>query len=438
MRRRRDLALCFVALTAVAGPPAAFAQSPPPAWETTVSPRPATPPATNRRSQAAGARPPVTGPVATAATLTGDANATRITFDLTAPVAFTIFRLTNPYRVILDLDELSFRLPAGTGRQGQGLVSAFRYGLFAPGKARIVLDTVGPTRIEQARIVPPSDGVPARLEVQLVPTSDAEVAAAELVSAAQSIELKAGDDPPPVAHKDRTRPLVVIDPGHGGIDPGAQGTRWLEKDIVLAVALEVRRSLLALRRCDVVMTRSSDTFVSLDQRLDISRRHQPDLFISIHADSLAQRELAQAIRGATIYTLSERASDARTLQLAEKENAADLLAGLDPAVAAADDQVRNILFDLVRRETTTLASDFRTHLVRELRHRLALAKDPARSGPFKVLRQLGSPAVLIELGYISNAEDERQMSSQAWQRGVGEAVARAVDGYLQRRPGRAE
>jgi N-acetylmuramoyl-L-alanine amidase len=432
----------------MSGSRAALAQSPEPTtpgWGVTIIPRSAKsrPPAAPEPSAAPAPAPP-TSPlpqarIATAVSLTGDATRTRITFDLTAPVAFTVFRMTDPFRVVLDLDDLAFRLPQGSGRQSRGLIIAFRYGLFAPGKARIVIDTEGPTRIEAARMTPATATTPDRLEIDLVPSTATEVAAAELASAAQSIELKPRDAAPPVdPPKSRGRPVVVIDPGHGGIDPGAQGTRWLEKDIVLAVAREIRRSLLSSRRYEVVMTRSGDTFVSLDQRVKISRQHHADLFISIHADSLAQRELAQSIRGATIYTLSERASDDLARRRAEKENAADLLAGLASNAAVADDQVRDILLDLMRRETSNLAHDFRAQLVRDLRPRLALAKEPARSGPFKVLRQPGSPAVLIELGYISNAEDERQMSSEAWQRGVGEAVARAADEYLSRQSARRE
>ena len=410
-------------------------------WGTTVTPRAENPRKRAPRDAAklaAPAGPAVPSPgevVATGTALSGDSQATRLAFDLSAPVSFSIFRMASPFRVVLDLDGLVFRLPAGTGRDGRGLVTAFRFGLFAPGKARIVIDTAGPTRVESARIIPQPSGA-ARLEIALAPTTATELAAAELASAVQSIEMKPRDEaPPPAAERprDRARPVIVIDPGHGGIDPGAQGAQWLEKDLVLAVARQIRRSLVATRRYDVEMTRSSDVFVSLDQRVRFSRRHHADLFISIHADALAQRDLAQSVRGATVYTLSESASDDRARQLAEKENAADLLAGVAPASGAGDDQVRNILFDLMRRETSNLATDFRSLLVGELRPRLAMAKEPMRSAPFKVLRQPGSPAVLIELGYISNIEDERQMGSEAWQRGVGEAVARAVEAYLARR-----
>lgn len=380
--------------------------------------------------------PPIAsaGRIASSVTVTGDGDRTRLVLDLTAPAAFTIFRLTNPYRVVIDLDDVGFRLPPGSGQSGRGLVKAFRYGLFAPGKARIVIDTEGPARIEAASLTPGTG--PVQLELSLAPTTSTELAAAEIAAAAHAIDERqpeTAQPPPPAAPAARARPVIIVDPGHGGIDPGAQGARAFEKDVVLAVALEIQRALLASRRFEVVMTRSTDVFMSLDQRVKLSRKHQADLFVSVHADSLAQRELAQNIRGATVYTLADKATDDRAHALAEKENASDLLAGIEAGNSVADDQVRNILYDLLRRETANLATDFRGVLIGQLRPRLALAKDPMRSAPFKVLRQPGSPAVLIELGYMSNAEDEQQMSLPAWQRSVGEAVAKSVETYFRRK-----
>ncbi len=381
-------------------------------------------------------------PVVSRAGLTGDAKRTRLTLDISTGATFTVFRMTSPFRVVVDLADVAFRLPPGTGKQGRGLVSAYRYGLFAPGKARVVIDTAGPARVENAGIAPTSDRQSMQLVIDLVPTTASEIAAAELAAAAQTIDVKP-DMPQPTPSSaapksERAKPVIVIDPGHGGIDPGAQGAHGVEKDVVLAVAREVRRSLLAQRGYEVIMTRSNDVFVSLDQRVRLTQRHRADLFVSIHADSLAQKELAQNIRGATIYTLAEKASDERSRALAEKENAVDLLAGINVNAAANDGQVRDILVDLMRRESHNFSSDFRGLLVSQLRPKLRLAKDPTRSAPFKVLRQPGSPAVLIELGYMSNAEDERQMASLEWQRGVADAVAKAIADYFQKHPTKSE
>ena len=298
-----------------------------------------------------------------------------------------------------------------------------------------MIDTAGPVRVEAARLDTSPSGPGSRLQLDFIATTATEFAADEIAAAASGAGLTQPERAPVVEKPSasRARPVIVIDPGHGGIDSGAQGALGHEKDIVLAAAREIRRALLATRRYDIVMTRSSDVFVSLDQRIRLTRAQAADLFLSIHADSLATRELAQSVRGATLYVLSEKASDDRARRMAEKENASDLLAGLEIGKDTADDQVRTILVDLMRRESATLSNDFRSLLISQMRPRTTLSRDPARSAPFKVLRQPASPAVLIELGYISNAEDEKLMASQAWQRTVAEAVTAAVGDYFRSR-----
>jgi N-acetylmuramoyl-L-alanine amidase len=240
------------------------------------------------------------------------------------------------------------------------------------------------------------------------------------------------DESPAVSTGIKAKPVVVIDPGHGGADPGAVGVGGvLEKDIVMAVAWHLRAILAATGRYTVVMTRKSDIFVPLDQRLRLSRRYGADLFVSIHADAVAQN-FAPHVRGATVYTLSEQASDEQARRLAEKENSADLLAGLVAPHESGDD-VRNILIDLLKQETANFSADFQSLLVGELRKSISVAREPQRSAAFKVLKQTHSPAVLLELGYMSNPDDQKLMNSTNWQRQVASTIAAAIHAFFAKR-----
>ena len=393
----------------------------------------------SRPARASGARPSAKAGAAAAFpnavlgyAIEGDRSRTTIQFDLGGPTVVHARGLAKPPRVIVDLPETEFRLPSVAGRAGHGLVTGFRFGLIEAGKSRIVLDTVEPARVARAEVVLGDAGSAFRLELELVPTTERELAAIELAEAAMTFRLAVPDAAPERRAAPAARPVVVVDAGHGGIDSGAAGVGVMEKDVVLAAAQRVERALRATSRYEVVMTRTRDVFVSLDRRVAISRQRNADLFVSIHADSLPEREGSKLVRGATVYTLADRASDDLTRRVAESENAVDLLAGFSVNLSG-DDQVRDILLDLMRRETHTFSSDFRRLLVGALGSGILLSKDPNRSGPFKVLRQPGSPAVLIELGYISNAEDERLMQQPAWQGRVAAAVVRAVDEHFRQR-----
>jgi N-acetylmuramoyl-L-alanine amidase len=367
----------------------------------------------------------------------GDRGRTLVTFDLANPTDVTARSVANPPRVIVDLPETDFHLPPQAGQVGHGLVSQFRYGLIEAGKSRIVIDTHEPARVERAELVLADAGGAFRLEIELHPTTSQQLAAAEIVEAVLSLKPTLTDiDPPPGPRPDPTasgrRPVIVVDAGHGGIDSGATGAQVAEKDLVLSVARHVAQALTATQAYDVVMTRTADVFVPLDERVAIAQRHNADLFVSIHADSIPGAEAARHVRGATVYTLSEHASDDLTRRVADKENAVDLLAGL-PASTTEDESVRGILMDLMWRETMGFAGAFRDKLLAELGDTVLLSRDPRRSGPFRVLRNPGSPAVLVELGYISNPDDERIMLKSEWQAKVAESVARAVAGHFRQR-----
>lgn len=380
--------------------------------------------------------PAAAGKTATAtnAALSGDAHRTSFRLDLSVGVPAEIYTLANPYRVIVDLPDVAFELPEGTGQQGSGLVTTFRYGQFAERKARVVLDTAGPVRIEKAAMTAAVAGKGIVFTFDMVTTDPASFG----VGTGAGKAAESGENPPPLQqppdHGPTGKPVVMIDPGHGGIDGGAVSpSNLLEKDIVLAAAKELARQLTATGRYDVRMTRDSDVFVSLDQRLGLSAKHGVDLFVSLHADSLPEQEGAQVVRGATIYTLSERASDERSRLMAEKENASDLVAGINVVEGADDDAVKGILFDLMKRETANFSADFSNALVRKLKPAKVLARTPQRSAAFKVLKQTHAPSVLVELGYLSNPEDEKLLNTPAWRKKVAAAITAAIDAYFSKR-----
>jgi N-acetylmuramoyl-L-alanine amidase len=373
---------------------------------------------------------------ANAAGLTTNDARTTFYIDLSRGVSAEVFTLADPYRVVIDLPDVTFRLPNGTGQQGKGLVSAFRYGLLAEGKARIVLDTTKPVLIGKAKMTA-HKGEAVRLAVELTATSPEAFGPGTGARRAAQAPLKPNlYEGPAEKPKNRLKPVILIDPGHGGIDPGALSPNGLaEKTVVLAVAQKLKERLAASGRYEVRMTRVGDVFVSLDGRLERSHKLAADLFISLHADSIAHG--ADTVRGATVYTLSERASDEEARLMAEKENNSDAIAGLSTARFEEQGEVRNILIDLLKRETSNFSADFSNALVKRLGRTVTLSRDSQRSAAFKVLRQADTPSVLVELGYMSHAEDEKLLSSSEWQGRVAAAIATAVDAYFGKRTARA-
>ena len=361
--------------------------------------------------------------IATDARLVGDDQRTRLVIDLSASAPIKAFTLADPYRVVIDLPDVVFQLPEAAGREGKGLISAYRFGVLAPGRSRIVVDVKRPVAIDKAFVLDAIEGQPARLVLDLTP-SDRKTF---LQSSSAAERAPAVAPPAPAAAGSvAALPVVVIDPGHGGVDPGAAGPRGAsEKDIVLAFARRLKEKIEASGGRRVVMTRDDDSFVSLPARVGLARDAGADLMISIHADTLSD---PFGVRGATVYTLSEKASDKEAGRLADKENRADMIAGLDLSDEPAE--VAGILFDLARRETQTFTSQFAKGLVRELRQAAQLNKNPLRSAGFYVLKAPDVPSVLLELGYLSSKEDAKLMMSEAWREKATGAVAQAVDGYF--------
>lgn len=362
-------------------------------------------------------------PVASDVRLGGDAKETRFVMDLSEKVDIAAFTLANPYRVVVDMPQVTFNLPPKAGEAGRGLIKAFRYGLVMQGGSRIVIDAKGPVRVEKSFVLPPADGQPARLVLDLVATDrEAFLRNAEL-------EPKPAHAPhpkmPPVS--DDPRPLVVIDPGHGGIDNGTKAASGeLEKVIVLDFATILRDKLQQSGKYRVVMTRSDDTFIPLADRVRFARGQRASLFVSIHADYLPRKE--GEAQGATVYTLSENASDAEAARLAEDENKADVIAGVD--LTAESNEVADILIDLAQRETKMFSMQFARDLITELKTATRMHKHPMKAAGFMVLKAPDVPSVLLELGYVSTKDDLKQLLSQPWRERTATAVVKAIDAFF--------
>jgi N-acetylmuramoyl-L-alanine amidase len=372
-------------------------------------------------------------PMATDARLGGDDTQTRFVMDLNSKIDLRVFTLADPYRVVLDIPQVTFRLPPKAGDAGRGLIKAYRFGLVMPGGSRMVFDLTKPVRIDKAFVMDATDSAPARLVLDLAPTDREsflrKIAADEKLVSAQS--------PPssvPRADAADPRPLVVLDPGHGGIDTGTKAASGeLEKDIVLDFAKRLRDRIEKSGKYRVMLTRTDDTFVPLADRVRIARSAGASLFVSIHADWLPRKE--GDAQGATVYTLSETATDPAAARLAEEENRADVIAGVD--LKEEPDDVAGILIDLAQRETKTFSVQFAHKLVADLKGGTRLHKEPIKSAGFRVLRAPDVPSVLVELGYVSNKEDLQSLLSESWRDHTADSIAQAVEGYFSAHVARA-
>jgi len=365
-------------------------------------------------------------PVVSEARLMGDETRTRFVADLSRGIDLAAFTLADPYRVVVDVPQLVFRLPAKAGETGRGLVKAFRFGLVMQGGSRIVLDVTGPVRVDKAFVLDPVDGQPARLVVDLVAADrDSFMRNLAIENQARRASTSANRaEREPVAKTTDPRPLVVLDPGHGGLDSGtiAPSTGDNEKTIVLDFALKLRDKLEKTGKYRVAMTRSDDHFVPLSDRVRFARTNQAALLISIHADALAHRDTKG--HGATVYTLSETASDTEAARLADAENRADLIAGVD--LSAEPDDVTDILIDLAQRETKSFSMHFARGMVSEIKTSARLNERPLKAAGFRVLTAPDVPSVLVELGFVTNPQDLKLLTSDAWRARVADSMVQAI------------
>jgi N-acetylmuramoyl-L-alanine amidase len=366
-------------------------------------------------------------PSAAAPTVTG----VRAAENTTTTTRF-VLDLTEPYRVVLDLPTLAWQADVPS-RLKVGLIEGFRFGSFDNTTSRVVIDVNRPVKVERSFILPPQGQFPHRLVLDLsgstreeflrsAALSGAPVAGAASPSAPILLTKPA---PAPVRKKAPERKVVVIDPGHGGVDPGAIGENGtFEKEITLAVGLQLKRKLEATGRYRVVMTRDRDVFVRLRDRVEIGRQAGGQLFISLHADSMPDHNT----RGASVYTLSEKASDAEAEGLAARENRADLIAGV--ALEGESPEVTSILIDLARRETMNLSGNMATLIIPELERQGKVLRKGHRFAGFTVLKAPDVPSVLVEMGYLSNKLDERLLNTRDYQAKMADALTRAVDRFF--------
>lgn len=395
------------------------------------------------------------GPVAVTGALRVEVagEAARVRVALSRPPAgpITQFRMAAPERLVIDIAGAS-----ATRREveGAGPVRAVRIGQFDPQTVRLVIEGKGPVRLAGARLAPGRRGPVLELDVAAdTPAAFADAlrkgrvtlalatpggdppAPGPLAEIATLLDgVSAASDPPATpavvpaeaVRRARARPVVVIDPGHGGKDVGAISvTGGYEKDVTLAVARAAARVLERSGRVEVRLTRNDDRFLTLGQRVALARAWGAALFISIHADSAPNPEA----RGASVYTLSETASDREAARLAAKENRADAIAGRD--LSSVDGEAQGVLIDLALRDSMNASADFAQALQRRMEPEgVRFRSQFHRFAGFQVLRNLGVPAVLLECGYLSNAEDSAFLFSSEGQRKLGEGIARAAEAWL--------
>jgi N-acetylmuramoyl-L-alanine amidase len=358
---------------------------------------------------------------------------TRVVLRVSGQVDFQAFTLADPYRIVVDFPEVGWKIDPKEGPSSLGIVKGYRYGLYKPGSSRMVIDLTGPAAIANKFLLPPEQpGGDYRLVLDFTPVDRSTyLATAGWGTSSKEADQTTEAEPASPINKSGSEqnkiPVVVIDAGHGGLDPGATGVSGAhEKDIVLALAQSLAQTLKDTGRYKIVMTRDDDVFLSLKARVAVGRRNRADLFISVHADSAP----GSSAQGASVYTLSEQASDREADALAKSENQSDIIAGVDLTKEA--DIVTSILIDLAQRETKNSSAKFAQILVPELQKVGSLTHKTHRFAGFRVLKAPDVPSVLIEVGYLSNDTDESAMRSTKWRRGMAVAIARSVDSYFRR------
>ncbi len=365
--------------------------------------------------------------------MAGDAARMRIVVNFDRDPEFRWFVMKGPHRLVIDMPEAGFFL-ADADIAPRGMAASVDYGNLGSGRSRIIVSFDGPFAVERLEILANEKDEGFRLVADIGASSDAafdKVMAEQIeVTASTRTTPKTDRLGNPVAAGER-RFRVVVDPGHGGADTGAEGGAGTqEKTITLAFALELKKELEASGRYDVFLTRDRDQFLRLDERVRIARNHDADLFISIHADAIRLKN----VRGATVYTVSDKASDAEAAAKAIRENLSDQIEGI--TVEEEHQEVADILADLIRRETQSFSIRFARSLIDELSPAIRMIPtNPHRFAGFRVLRAPDVPSILLELGYLSNAEDEALLRDVDWRAKAAREIVEAIDIFASARQG---
>ncbi len=358
----------------------------------------------------------------------------RIVFDADSKFDYKVFTLSEPNRLVIDAQGVDVSPEVAKNKDNNIFVDNIRIGTVGVNGIRIVFDLKKPILIKKVFMLSPQSNFNWRFAIDLEATSEREflskignshaVSSNDYNPADTSVSTKAAATSP--ATKAKQRKIIVIDAGHGGVDPGAIGYNGTyEKNITLSMAKELKELLDQKGKYKVYLTRSRDVFIPLRERVKISRSHDADLFISVHADSAKNRKAV----GLSVYTLSETASDKEAAALAEKENKADIVAGLN--FAEHSKEVSDILLNLAQRETNNSSAEFASLLSAQMSKVAKTVSNTHRFAGFAVLKAPDVPSVLLELGYLSNPTEERQLRQKSYRRKLGEAAVKAIDKYFQ-------
>ena len=352
-------------------------------------------------------------------TLTERRGRVEIDLEISQTVPWRVFTLTDPARVVVDFSELDWGGTNGAAlAQGVSRIAGIATGVFRPGWSRMVIALDRPMAVDEAGMT--GTGTGARVTIRLRDTDAESFAASAGAPPSATFDLAETTPAAPTPRADGPF-VVVLDPGHGGIDPGAERDGVIEADLMLTFARDLREVLLRSGNIDVVLTRDGDYFVPLEERVSIARRAGADVFLSLHADALAEGRAT----GATVYTLAEEASDLASEKLAERHDRADLLAGVD--LSETDDAVALVLMDMARTETRPRTARLASALVEGIYAATrSTYKTPLMEAAFSVLKAPDIPSVLIELGFLSSERDLANLTDPGWRRAAAEGIRDAL------------